>query len=137
MEAVVLRLTCFLSVGLHSKRRCESGNDYSRATILEVSSWRTLSCKILTVLVASIYSNLGNLELATGNAEEASEYFDQSVKLWKEGGEATAFNLALTYLNIARLQKLRGQLDAAMETTMLSESLFKRTMGQDKGFMAK
>jgi tetratricopeptide (TPR) repeat protein len=132
-----LRLTCYLSVGLHSKRRCESGNDCSRATILEVSSWRTFSGKILTVLVASIYSNLGNLELATGNAEEASEYFDQSVKLWMEGGEATAFNLALTYLNIARLQKLRGQLDAAMRTTMMSEILFTRTIGINKGFMAK
>jgi hypothetical protein len=87
--------------------------------------------------VASIYSNLGNVELATGNAEDASDYFDRSVKLWMEGGDATAYNLALTYLNVARLQKLRGQLDAAMRTTMLSESLFVRTIGTDRGFMAK
>ena len=87
--------------------------------------------------MASIYSNLGNVELATGNAEDASDYFDRSVKLWMEGGDTTAFNLALTYLNVGRLQKLRGQLDAAMRTTMLSESLFARTMGTDKGFMAK
>jgi predicted negative regulator of RcsB-dependent stress response len=87
--------------------------------------------------VASIYSNLGNLELATGNAEDASDYFDRSVKLWMEGGDESASNLALTYLNIARLQKLQGKLDAAMRTVMLSESLFVRTIGQDKGFMAK
>ena len=87
--------------------------------------------------MASIYSNLGNVELATGNAEDASDYFDRSVKLWMEGGDTTAFNLAITYLNIGRLKKLRGQLDAAMRTTMLAESLFTRTMGADKGLMAK
>jgi tetratricopeptide (TPR) repeat protein len=87
--------------------------------------------------VASAYSNLGNVELASGNIEDASDYYDRSVKLWMEGGDATASNLALTYLNMARLQKLQGQLDVAMRTTMLSESLFARTTGTDKGFMAK
>jgi tetratricopeptide (TPR) repeat protein len=87
--------------------------------------------------VASSLSNLANVELASGNIEDASDYFDRSVKLWMEGGDATASNLALTYLNMARLQKLQGKLDIAMRTTMLSESLFARTMGTDKGFMAK
>jgi len=86
--------------------------------------------------MASAYSNLGNVELASGNIEDASDYYDRSVKLWMEGGDATASNLALTYLNMARLQKLQGQLDVAMRTTMLSESLFARTTGTDKGFMA-
>lgn len=87
--------------------------------------------------VAAIYNNLGNLELAQGNTEEAIEYFNRATQIWVDGGDATASRLALTYLCVGRVRMLQGNLADAMELTAWSEDLFIRTIGKDKGFMAK
>lgn len=86
--------------------------------------------------IASIYHNLGNLELAQGNTEEAMERYNRATQIWVDGGDTTASRLALTYLCIGRVRMLQGNLSKAMEQTALSEALFVRTIGRDKGFMA-
>lgn len=91
----------------------------------------------LTVIVAAIYNNLGNVELAVGNTEEAIECYDRATQIWVNGGDATATRLALTYLCIGRVRMLQGKLTEAMELTAWSEDLFVRTTGKEKGFMAK
>jgi tetratricopeptide (TPR) repeat protein len=91
----------------------------------------------LTVLVASIYHNLGNLALAQGKTEEAIERLNRATQIWLDGGEATASQLALTYLCVGRVRMLQGSLSVALELTERSGDLFIRTTGREKGFMAK
>jgi hypothetical protein len=88
-------------------------------------------------IVAASYNNMGNLELAQGNAEAAIDYFNRATHVWVDGGAATASRLALTYLCIGRVRMLQRNLTAAMEMTARSEDLFTRTVGKDKGFMTE
>ncbi|KAL2064599.1 hypothetical protein VTL71DRAFT_3736 [Oculimacula yallundae] len=86
--------------------------------------------------LAAIYNNLGNLELAMGNMEEAEEHYNQSMKLWLLGGDKTAEQLAITYLCQARFHMLKRDFKEAMRYTSLSESLIVRTSGADQQSMA-
>jgi hypothetical protein len=80
---------------------------------------------------------MGNLETATGNLQEARNYFDRAVQIWAQGRDETATTLAFTYLSAGRMHMLQGNLLEAMNLTQLAETLFIRTIGGDKGFMAK
>jgi hypothetical protein len=80
---------------------------------------------------------MGNLETASGNLQESRSYFDRAVQIWADGGDATASTLAFTYLSAGRMHMLQGNLTEAMNLTQMAESLFIRTIGADKGFMAK
>ena len=84
-----------------------------------------------------MFNNLGNLETASGNVTESQEYFEKASQIWKEGGDATATHLALTYLCMGRMHMLRLDLKEAERMTQLAESLFIRTVGKaNKGFLA-
>lgn len=87
--------------------------------------------------MAAIYNNFGNLELSTGNPKWAKENFDRAMQIWVAGGDSTAIQLALTHLCVGRLHTLKQNIDEAWRETNLAETLFLRTMGADKGFMAK
>jgi tetratricopeptide (TPR) repeat protein len=87
-------------------------------------------------LIAAILHNLGNLETASGNLEESRDAFDRATLIWKEGGDETASELALTYLCLGRLHMLRGALGKAEDMVRLSEGIFVRKLGKDKGVMA-
>jgi hypothetical protein len=87
--------------------------------------------------VAAIYNNFGNLELATGNPKWAMENYNRAIQIWMAGGDETADQLALTHLCIGRVHTLRKKFPAALESTTYAETLFLRTTGADKGFMAK
>jgi tetratricopeptide (TPR) repeat protein len=91
----------------------------------------------LTIAVAAIYNNMGNLELAQGNTEEAAQYYDQAIEIWVNGGDETSTHLALTYLCVGRDWMLRGVLPEALKYTALSDDLLAQTVSGDKGFMAK
>lgn len=91
----------------------------------------------LTNAVGAIYHNLGNLELAQGNPEDAIERFNRATQIWVDAGDAQASRLAVTYLCVGRVRMHQGNLAEAMELTAWSEDLFTRTIGKDKGFMAK
>ena len=77
--------------------------------------------------VAGVYNNLGNLETASGNLAESSDYFERATLIWVAGGDATASHLALTYLCMGRMHMLRGNFHEAEKNTTLSESMFVRT----------
>jgi len=85
--------------------------------------------------VAGIYNNLGNLDLASNNVDDAIVWYNRSARIWKQGGDSTAANLALTYLCMARYLMLRGELDEALSMTTKSEALFSRTQGNEAGFI--
>jgi hypothetical protein len=87
--------------------------------------------------VAAIFNNFGNLELATGNPKWATDNFNKAMQIWVEGGDATAIQLAITHLCMGRVHTLRRNISDALKSTSLAETLFLRTMGADKGFMAK
>lgn len=91
----------------------------------------------LTNVVAAIYNNLGNLELAQGNVEDAIDYYESALKIWIVGGDPTAEQLAVTYLCVARVHMLKGEYNEAMKFTQLSETLLIRTTGADMAFMAR
>jgi hypothetical protein len=82
---------------------------------------------VLNVKVAGVYNNLGNLETASGNLAESSDYFERATLIWVAGGDATAFHLALTYLCVGRMHMLQGNFHEADKNTALSESMFVRT----------
>lgn len=84
-----------------------------------------------------MYNNLGNLETASGNVTESQDYFERASLIWKEGGDATAGHLALTYLCMGRMHMLRLDLKEADRMIQLAESLFVRTVGANKSFMAQ
>jgi len=87
--------------------------------------------------VAAIYNNLGNLELASGNTEQAMEYFNHAIQIYESGGDSTATSLGITYLCIARVHVLRGNWKEAMKWTNLTEALFIRTIGSEKLMMSQ
>ncbi|KAH6690763.1 P-loop containing nucleoside triphosphate hydrolase protein [Leptodontidium sp. MPI-SDFR-AT-0119] len=86
--------------------------------------------------LAAIYNNLGNLEVAMGNLDEADEYYTLSMNIWLAGGDSTAEQLAVTYLCIGRFHMLQRNFEEALRYTRLSETLFVRTIGAEMGFMA-
>jgi len=86
--------------------------------------------------IAAIYNNLGNLETASGNLDEAKDYYDRATMIWRAGGDKNASYLALTYLCVGRMHMLRGNLKDAEKWTSQAESLFVRTVGPNKGIMA-
>jgi tetratricopeptide (TPR) repeat protein len=92
---------------------------------------------LLNPLVAAIYNNLGNVELAVGNLEESTDYFTRAIPIWKAGGDETATHLALTYLCMGRVHMFKGEFNEAMKLTSQADALFVRTIGADKGFMLK
>lgn len=63
------------------------------------------------------------------------DYYEQALQIWKAGGDEDAIPLALTYLCVGRAKMLKGELNEALKMTTLSESLFLRTIGADKGFI--
>jgi hypothetical protein len=80
---------------------------------------------------------MGNLETARGNLQDSRNYFDKAISIWADGGDASASALAFTYLCVGRMHMLQGNLTEAMNLTQFAEALFVRTMGADKGFMAR
>jgi hypothetical protein len=75
---------------------------------------------------AGVYNNLGNLETASGNLVESSDYFERATLIWVAGGDATASHLALTYLSVGRMHMLQGNFREAEKNMTLSESIFVR-----------
>jgi tetratricopeptide (TPR) repeat protein len=87
--------------------------------------------------VAAVYHNIGNLESAAGKAELALDYFRKVEEIRKKQGVAAENQLALLYLCMGRCYSSQGKYKEAMEMLQRSESLFVRTIGADKHFMAQ
>lgn len=86
--------------------------------------------------MAAIYNNLGNLELASGNTDQSTEYFNRAIQIYESGGDKTATSLGITYLCIGRVNLLRRNLKEALRWTNKTEALFIRTIGSGELMMA-
>jgi len=72
-------------------------------------------------------ANLGNLETAEENYEEARALLDRAATIRSELGDAGAIMLGLTYLQIGRVESLDSQdYSAAVSWFRKSEVLFNR-----------
>jgi tetratricopeptide (TPR) repeat protein len=80
---------------------------------------------------------MGNLESATGNVDEAMEYFDKAISIRLAAGDAAASLLANSYLCLSRAHILRSEYENAFNLVAVSESLFFRIAGADSHFMAQ
>ena len=91
---------------------------------------------LLTVSVAAMYNNLGNLELAVGQVERAMENYEHALRIWIKWPKSE-MQLAITYLCLGRVYMLQGNYSEALETTNTSDDLVRRSLGTDKGFDAQ
>jgi len=93
-----------------------------------------LSAKHLELSVS--YHNMGNLETATDNLDDAMDYFERAIAIRVDGGDTAASLLAFSYLCMSRVHYLRGEYDTAQKIVAQSEFLFSHTSGADALFMA-
>jgi tetratricopeptide (TPR) repeat protein len=80
---------------------------------------------------------MGNLELATGNFDEAVEYLNKAIAIRLEHGDAAGSLLANSYLCLARAHAIRQEYETAFTILGQSEALFFRIAGADAHFMAQ
>ncbi|RDW59780.1 hypothetical protein BP6252_12867 [Coleophoma cylindrospora] len=83
------------------------------------------------------YHNMGNLESACENHEEAMVYFDRAIAIRTQAGDDATDLLALALLCKARAYYCLDNLDDAFKITARSEALFVRKSGSsEKHFLA-
>jgi tetratricopeptide (TPR) repeat protein len=87
--------------------------------------------------MASILANMGNLEYADGNLDEALVYYNQAMEIRTRLGDIAANRLALSYLQIGRVHLQRKMVDEALIMFAKSEALFVRTVGGSRQHMAR
>jgi len=90
--------------------------------------------------LSSAYHNMGNLESASKNFDEAMEYFKRAIAIRVEGGnvrdDTAAILLAVSYLCVSRVHFLKEDYETALNMCAQSEALFFRTSGANAQFMA-
>jgi len=74
-------------------------------------------------------ANLGNLETAEENFDEARDLLGKAATIRQEIGDPAATMLALTYLQIGRVHSLEKDYPAALRMFQKSEALFNRQTG--------
>jgi tetratricopeptide (TPR) repeat protein len=79
--------------------------------------------------VAVILANLGNLETSEENFDEARLLFKRAAAIRQEIGDSAAIMLALTYLQIGRVDSLVKDYPSALKMLQKSEALFNRQTG--------
>jgi tetratricopeptide (TPR) repeat protein len=88
-------------------------------------------------LVASSLANLGNVETADENYEEARTLYQQAARIREEIGDSAATMLALTYLQIGRVDTLERKYQDGLKMLQRSESLFNRQTGSRLHYLAE
>jgi tetratricopeptide (TPR) repeat protein len=77
--------------------------------------------------------NIGNLETASGNLQDAMEYLEKA-KLIEDSSNSDS-TLTKIYLGISRIYYLQYQFEPARNWLIQAELLVTRSTGADKGFM--
>jgi tetratricopeptide (TPR) repeat protein len=90
---------------------------------------------LLIIKVGAIYHNLGNMETATGNLDEAIDNYQQATEIYMK--HEAASQLALTDLCVGRLYLLQNKYQEARNMVARSEALFVRELGTERGFAAQ
>lgn len=80
-------------------------------------------------LVASSLANLGNVETADENYEVARTLYQQAARIREEIGDSAATVLALTYLQLGRVDTLEKKYQDALSMLQRSESVLNRQPG--------
>lgn len=88
-------------------------------------------------LLSDILHNLGNLESARGNYDDAWELLSRSREIRIRQGDPAASQLALSNLCIGRLHTLWGNNDEATKWLSQAELLFVRTLSTSKHHIAQ
>jgi tetratricopeptide (TPR) repeat protein len=87
-------------------------------------------------LVASILANLGNVESAEGNLDEADALFVEAARIRETYGDREAVMLGVTYMQRGRVWYLKNELFQAFEMYNKADACFKKKAGQDQIHLA-
>jgi tetratricopeptide (TPR) repeat protein len=82
--------------------------------------------------VAVILANMGNLETAEENFSDARALFERAAAICQKIGDTAAIMLALTYLQIGRVNTREKDYPAALRMLQKSEALFNRQTGASR-----
>lgn len=88
--------------------------------------------------VATVLANIGNVESAKGNYDEAQDLFERAAVIREQaGGPLEELEmLALTFMQLGRVAALRGDYDHACKMYQKSEAYLLRKPGHNDGFLA-
>lgn len=86
--------------------------------------------------MAIVLGNLGNIESAQGNLEEALELLTQAARIRERIGDEAAVMLALNYLQIGRVYFLKGEYTRAYIEYQRCEGVFLKKAGRNGWFLA-
>ncbi|EXJ60696.1 hypothetical protein A1O7_04849 [Cladophialophora yegresii CBS 114405] len=86
--------------------------------------------------IATILSNLGNLETAEGNFEAASVWLERAVSIRESIGDEAASLLALNYLQIGRVHFLQDHFAEAYSMYQKCEGVLNKEKGRNRLFTA-
>ncbi|KAI9817882.1 MAG: hypothetical protein M1827_001001 [Pycnora praestabilis] len=86
--------------------------------------------------LANTINNMGNLEAAEGQLEQALEYFREAERIRIKLGDDSAVSLATTYMTIGRTHLLQKDFAEAAKHFERSETLILRSMGPSSPSMA-
>lgn len=87
--------------------------------------------------VATILANIGNVESAEGNYDEAQDLFERAATIREQhSGQEESEMLGLTCLQLGRVAALRGEYDQAWKMYQKSEAYLLRKPGHNEAFSA-
>lgn len=86
--------------------------------------------------IAISLANLGNVEAAEGNLDEASVLFEQAAAIREHIGDPAATMLALNYLQLGRVFFQKGDYPHAYDLYQRSEGIFNKRVGRNRNFTA-
>ena len=85
---------------------------------------------------AVVLANLGNVETAEGNYEQALEYLKQGAEIREAMGDDAATLLAVNYMQIGRVYALQDKKTDAYQMYQKCEGILNRRVGRNKFYTA-
>jgi len=108
----------------------------SREAIEEALDIRRAKLDPMHPEVAISLANLGNVEAAEDNLDEALDYYREAAAIREHIGDAAATMLGLNYLQIGRVYFLQGDFNHAYDMYQKSEGIFNKRVGKNRSFTA-
>ena len=86
--------------------------------------------------IANVLANLGNVETAEGNYEQALEYLEKAAAIREDIGDSAAVLLSLNYIQIGRVNALQEDPTKAYRMYQKAEGVMNKRSGANKFFAA-
>jgi tetratricopeptide (TPR) repeat protein len=86
--------------------------------------------------IAISLANLGNVEAAEGNLDDALVLFEQAAAIHERAGDSAATMLSLNYLQLGRVFSQKGDYGRAYELYQQSEGIFNKRVGRNRNYAA-